>query len=178
MRNAEAVKHGLFGFDAGVMTVGRGIEFECLECSKENSEQGSYIGGTISAVPTGRLAGPTCGIHWPNILHIDPNRNLEIVEGWIRFLKPYDDCPDTILSPDSNAFRSQLAHYQWATLVLCNNVIHLSFFAINNLSQPVGKANFTIKVHGSRQLTFKPLGIKIVQQSLVFKIISAITLLN
>lgn len=81
MRNAESVKHGLFGFDAGVMTVDRGIEIECLECSEKGSGQGSYIGGTISSVPTGRLAGPTCGIHWPSILHIDPNRNLEIVEG-------------------------------------------------------------------------------------------------
>ena len=161
MRNVEAVQHGLFGFDGDVMTVDRGPEIECLERNDSVSDQGRYLGGTISTRPAGTLTGPTCGIHWANVLHIDPRRNLEIVDGWVKFLQAHHDRFDMILAPDSNAFRRQLAHCQCTRLAFRDKVIDFSFTAVDHLPQTVNKDSFTIKVKGSRKLAFESFGIDI-----------------
>ena len=67
MQNSDDVLYDLFGVDHGVMTIDRG-----------NDQMDWDI---IGKEPTKELSGPTCGMHWPNLLHEDPKRNSEIVEG-------------------------------------------------------------------------------------------------
>ncbi len=50
-------------------------------------------------------------MHWPNLLHGDPERNKEIVRGWIDFLKPYNERFETMLARDSVHFQKQLLHH-------------------------------------------------------------------
>lgn len=140
MANAEAVQQGVFGFDAGVMTVDRGEDL--LDWN------------VIGQVPSGTLTGPTCGLHWPNLLHPDPDRNSEIVAGWVALLAPWNDRADTMLAPDSVAFERQLVHHVCTRIALSGDTIDLDFRETDDLPTPMGRDSLTLKVRSPVPLDF------------------------
>jgi len=151
MRNNEEVQYGVFGIDAGVMTVDRG------------SDQFSW--DVFSAQPTGTAQGQTCGLHWPNMLHPDPERNSEVVGRWVTYLTPFNDRLDTLLASDSVAFQRQLAHQACTQLSITGNRIELDFTRTNTLPDRLAKREFTLKVKNPRQLQFSSRNIEIVSIS-------------
>jgi len=140
MANADAVQHGVFGFDAGVMTVDRGDDLLDWD--------------VIGQVPGGPLNGPTCGLHWPNLLHPDPERNPEIVAGWVALLAPYDDRADTMLASDSVLFQHQLVHHVCTRVVRSADAIDLDFRETDRLRGAAGGGELTLKVRSASALGF------------------------
>ena len=140
MANADDVQRGVFGLDSGVMTVDRGDDLLDWD--------------VIGQVPSGALTGPTCGLHWPNLLHPDPERNSEIVAGWVALLAPYDDRTDTMLAPDSLSFQHQLAHHVCTSTTVSGNSIELDFRETDSLPTPTGRGTLTLKVRGASALDF------------------------
>jgi len=117
MHTSRPPEHDCFGFDAGVITVDRGHDL-CRWFE-------------VGPRPGGALDGPICGMHWPNLLHADPERNHEVVERWAAFLKPYDLRCDTMLAPDTRAFASQLAFHHLAQIAIAGDTIHVNLAAIS-----------------------------------------------
>ncbi|MCB0284712.1 MAG: hypothetical protein KDF60_19170 [Calditrichaeota bacterium] len=155
MYNREGVQFRLFGMDDGVITVDRG----------EDLFDWNIFGGK----PNGTLNGPCCGLHWPNLLHPDPQRNSEIVEAWVDFLKPYNDKPETILAEDSSSFRAQLVHHVCSKVDVQGNQIEIDFNATDKLPEQPANKNLIIKVASEKKLTFKSdeiniSGTKIIQE--------------
>ncbi len=150
MANAGDVQHGLFGIDSGVLTVDRGQDLLTWD--------------TIATPPSGTLTGPTCGMHWPNILHTDPDRNHEIVEAWIRFLEPYDRAFDTTLAPDSDLFRQQLLHHQLTGIRQSDDRIEFDFSRTDALDYIGERKRFFIKVLSPNTFHFKASGMRILEQ--------------
>jgi hypothetical protein len=138
MAHAEAVQHGVFGLDSGVMTVDRGHDL--LDWN------------VIGQVPSGPVTGPTCGLHWPNLLHPDPERNSEIVAGWVALLAPFDDRPDTMLAPDSVAFQQQLAHHVCTRVTRSGDAIDLDFRETDTLPASLGRGELTLKMRSASAL--------------------------
>ncbi len=132
MHNRAAVNYGVFGFDAGVITIDRGQDL--LEWY------------SIGAVPIGVLRGPTCGMHWPNLLHPNPERNSEIVEGWVRFLQPLNDSMGTLLATNSEHFRTQLVYRVCTQLTPTERGIQLDFTKVDGLPRPPKQDELTLKV--------------------------------
>lgn len=152
MYNKERIQYGLFGFDAGVMTIDRGED--------------EFPWTAFPGDPKKELSGPTCGMHWPNLLHPDPERNLEVVEKWVNYLKPYNEKPDMMLAPDSVDFQNQLAHHALTKVELKRNSISINFSETDKLSDSVGKDLLTLKIHADKIIQFKPIGVKIISQLL------------
>ena len=142
MYNAQAITHDFLGFDTDVMTVDRGRDLLSWK--------------SIGAIPRGEINGPTCGLHWPNLLHPDTKRNLEIVDGWVRFLRPYDDRLDRMLAPDSEFFHHQLAHNCCTKLSLKNTKVELDFSEVDKLPNRIGENNLIIKLQSAFDLNFIP----------------------
>jgi hypothetical protein len=140
MANADAVLHGVFGLDSGVMTVDRGDDLLDWD--------------VIGQVPSGALTGPTCGLHWPNLLHPDPERNAEIVAAWVALLAPYDERADTMLAPDSVAFQRQLAHHVCTRVTRSGDAIDLDFRETDTLPTLMGRSSLTLKVRSPSVLGF------------------------
>jgi hypothetical protein len=140
MANADAVQHGVFGLDSGVMTVDRGDDLLDWD--------------VIGQVPEGPVTGPTCGLHWPNLLHPDPERNSEVVAGWVALLAPYEDGADTMLAPDSVSFQHQLAHRVCTRLTRSGDAIDLDFRETDTLPAPLGRGALTLKVTSASALEF------------------------
>jgi hypothetical protein len=143
----------LFGIDAEVMTVDRG----------EDLFDWNIIGGK----PVTKLTGPTCGLHWPNLLHPDPERNPEIVSGWVNFLAPYNNQIETLLAPDSVFFQQQLAHHICTEAVVTGPFIDLDFEKTSALPEPVAGHQLVIKLRSKAELQFTAENIKIISHSFV-----------
>jgi hypothetical protein len=120
MRNREAAKGSVFVFDDGVMTIDRGHDL--LDWNN------------IGQVPTGELRGPTCGMHWANLLHTNPARNSEIVEGWVKLLQPLKDSLDLWLATNSESFRTQLIFHTSTKLAPTENGFRLDFTNVDAFS--------------------------------------------
>jgi len=147
MYNAEGVQYGLFGIDDGVITVDRG----------EDLFDWDIFGGK----PSGVLSGPTCGLHWPNLLHQNPQRNSEIVDAWVKFLKPYNDKPGTLLAKDSSSFINQLLHHVSTKVQIHGPNIEIDFRETDKLPEQFSNNQITIKVASGKRLTFSSDQIKI-----------------
>ena len=147
MFNAEKAQFGLFGIDSGVITVDRGKDLLGWDDFGEN--------------PTGIVNGPTCGLHWPNLLHEDPSRNSEIVDAWVKLLKPYDDKPETVLAKNSTAFRNQLVHHVCTKVQIDDDKIEIDFQETNNLNNQLSNNRLTVKIESERKLAFNSDDVKI-----------------
>lgn len=149
--NANRIQNRFFGFDAGVITIDRGSdEFPWL---------------TFPGNPSKVLTGPTCGLHWPNMLHPDPKRNSEVVKNWVNYLKPYNESPNMMLAPDSVGFQQQLAHHSLTEIELEGDLIVFDFTETDKLPSLVGKDGLTIKIQADKPIQFKPDGLIIKSQS-------------
>ena len=71
----------------------------------------------VAAKPEGALKGPIVALHWANLLHADPARNLEVVKPWITAMRESADSRETILAPDLHCCWSQYCHQQLAQLI-------------------------------------------------------------
>ena len=151
MLNKEEAKHGALGFDSNVMTVDRGADLVNWD----------VIGGN----PEGTINGSTCGMHWPNLLHEDPERNSEIVDRWVKFLKPYNNKQGTMLAKHSVEFQHQLAHNVCTKSELIGNTIELDFSEIDKLPKTFSKKELTIKVKSKTKLSFKSNNINVISIS-------------
>ena len=145
MFNAQAVSHQYFGFDTDVLTIDRGKDL--LDWN------------VIGVPPEGTINGPTCGMHWANLIHPDPDRNTEMVNEWVKLLAPYHEKEDTMLPPDSQYFQSQLLYHTLAKAMRTKNSIMLDFKALDNQPAEKVKQEFTLKVKSKKALQFKFRGI-------------------
>ncbi|MCP4639306.1 MAG: hypothetical protein GY851_02665 [bacterium] len=100
MHRDREPEYPLFGMDGGVMTADRGHDL-CPWYA-------------IEPELAGALEGPICGMHWPNLLHSNPERNSEIVDRWVGLLKPYGRGVDTTLARDAKTFATQLVYHTCA----------------------------------------------------------------
>ena len=140
MHNAEGAQFDLFGIDSGVITVDRGEDL--LDWND------------VGKKPSGTLTGPTCGLHWPNLLHEDPLRNSEIVDAWVNLLKPYNDKPETLLAENSASFRNQLVHHVCTKVQVRDDKIDLDFLETKKLNKQLSNGQLTLKIESERKLTF------------------------
>ena len=151
MANSESVSNHFFGFDSGVITVDRGEDL--LDWNM------------IGVVPKGTIKGPVCGMHWPNLLHADPKRNSESVSEWVKLLKPYNESAGTMLAPDSEQFRVQLAHSGCTVVKIEENAIEFDFANTDSLPVSYFNDEFFIKLESTNKVKFQSNDLKILTET-------------
>lgn len=140
MLNKEKAQYDIFGVDSGIITVDRGADLLDWD----------VIGGN----PEGVIAGSTCGMHWPNMLHEDPERNSEIVDRWVKFLAPYNDKQETLLAKSSLTFQQQLVHHKLTKVEIADSAIKLDFSDTNKIDTIILNEELTVKVSSHAELKF------------------------
>ena len=153
MQNADKVKNAVFGLDAGVLTIDRGNDL--------------LNWNVISSLPKGEIPGPTCGMHWPNLLHENPERNSEIVQGWAAFLRPYDDRLETLLAQNSDHFQKQLIHHISTRIRVAGKQIELDFSEADKLGTEKAMDGLTVKFRSSQKTCFDSQDLDILSSSAV-----------
>ena len=142
MFHRDRVTHEIFGLDSEVITVDRGRDLLSWK--------------SIGETPEGEMKGPTCGLHWPNLLHQDPERNSEIVKGWVDFLRPYNEQPETLLAKTSEEFCHQLVHHRCTSLNITDDYIAFNFSEVDKLSSSFGQEDLILRLASSTELAFEP----------------------
>jgi hypothetical protein len=141
MFHRDRVTHKWFGFDDDIITIDRGRDLLSWK--------------SIGEIPKGELKGPTCGLHWPNLLHPDPERNNEIVKGWVDFLKPYNDKMDTLLARNSEEFCQQLVHHQFTAVTVSDAQLNIDFTETDKLESHIGQGDLIIKIASRDEIIFE-----------------------
>jgi hypothetical protein len=139
MAKGRQPRHEWFDFDRGLITV--------------NRDHDLFPWHVIGGVPERPFDGPVCAMHWPNMLHIDPSRNAEIVDGWVKMLQGVDREVDRMLSPNTEAFCAQLIHHGVTRLAVQGDTIDID--AADYFRQPwksrAGDA-LTLRVQSQREI--------------------------
>jgi hypothetical protein len=80
----------------------------------------------ISAIPPEIISGPVVALHWSNLLHSDPPRNIEVVELWAKAVLRASHNLDTILATDVSHCMQQAAAYYLADMHLMDNSVEIN----------------------------------------------------
>jgi len=115
----------------------------------------------IGVRPTGRPGGPVIGMHWPNILHEDPARNAEIVDGWVAVISQLGREPGRMCARDSREFFAQLACHAAVKVEVQEGKIAFDFRALRKLGIRNLAADFSVQIEGAPGVSFAAQGLSI-----------------
>jgi hypothetical protein len=132
MRRAREPEAAFFGVECGLVTVDRGTE--------------APFWSAKACRPDYEVDGPIVGLHWPNLLHPDPDRNEEVVARWVEFLRPYDARCDRMLAPDTRRCWTQLVYCAGAEVSRDGGGIILDFGSLCDLDAALLGDEFTLKI--------------------------------
>ncbi|MBA2479338.1 MAG: hypothetical protein H0V44_01650 [Planctomycetes bacterium] len=108
----------------------------------------------IGPTPSGDLTHPIVGMHWPHVLHVDPARNGETVDGWVHFLSAHGRSPRTMLARDTGEFRTQLAHHLCTARTVRDHGIDLDYSGFDRLPRTHLSRRLVVKVAADTPLSF------------------------
>jgi len=125
----------LFGVDEGLMTVDRGT--------------GSPPWDAAAPRPEADLDGPLLGLHWPNVLHPDPERNEAVVDRWVRRIAPVGARADRVLARDTAEAWTQLAYHVRARVLPTGDGLALDFAGVDALGAVGLRETFVLTLSGA-----------------------------
>ena len=115
--------------------------------------------------PAWDFCGPILPLHWGNLLHPDPARNSEIIEGWAQLLLEGTAGLDHILVKDLETCWSQAAAVYFGRLYSDDESIIVDLQSLpDDLSDDNGAV--ILKVRGRRPLSFDSRGAQVVSKCL------------
>jgi hypothetical protein len=147
-RQFKAPKHPKITWESGVMLLERGAA--------------PVAWNEPASPPVWNGPQPILPLHWGNLLHSQPERNLEIVDLWADMLLVKTSGPDLILAEDTAACWRQAAVYYLAEIKNESNRIVIDLKGLPKLSQASGA--FSIKIQGRPGAGWHTFGAKIIEQ--------------
>ncbi|MCR2822859.1 hypothetical protein [Lederbergia panacisoli] len=151
MPRSKQPESELFGFDGPLIAVNRGADL--------------IFWDVIEPEVSGKITGPICGMHWPNLLHSDPERNGEVVSRWVKLLEPHQNQFDTMLAANTAEGFSQVVYHSEVSFKADSSGCYLDFSKLSGLkSKPPGLLNyFTIKVKNNVRIVSASKEIELVE---------------
>jgi len=147
-RQFKAPKHPKITWESGVTLLDRGSA--SVEWNK------------VASPPTWNGPQPILPLHWGNLLHSQPERNIEIVDLWADMLLLNTSVPDLILIEDVAACWRQAAVHYLAKIKTKNKRIIIDLSGLPEISSVCGV--FFIKIQGQPDLCWHSIGGKIIEQ--------------
>lgn len=133
------------------------------ECGVGLLERGlSPVPWNVSAsLPSWDFSGPILPLHWGNLLHPNPARNNDIVDGWAEMLLTGTAGPERILADSYDTCWRQAAIFYFGKLSLDSESIVVDLQALPK-DLPNASGCFYLKVRGCHRTPFRSLGAQIV----------------
>ncbi|MFV0438057.1 MAG: hypothetical protein ACK5PS_11805 [Desulfopila sp.] len=101
-RRYRPPQHQLLGWECGVGLLERGLS--------------PVSWSRPAATPAWDFSGPILPLHWGNLLHPDPARNNEVIDGWTMLLHQKTPAPQRLLAPDLASCWRQTVMWAFARL--------------------------------------------------------------
>jgi hypothetical protein len=163
-RSMQAILHD-FGVDLVTTRFSRARRYQppiherlTWECGVGLLERGvSPVAWNVpAAMPVWDDPGPIMALHWSNLLHPDPQRNGEIVDGWVEMLLRQTAGPERILARDAAACWRQSAVSELALCRSDGRSLCMDLRAIPNLE--CFKGSFHLKISGCGKRAWQCVG--------------------
>jgi len=148
MIRSKEPQYSTFGIIHGMLTVNRFLPDLC-------------DWDAIGPDPSGEITGPVCGVHWPNILNMNPDKNLEVTDRWVKLLQPYNERFDRMLAPNTREGFSQVVYAETAALRTEQNALYLDFSTLRGLNSPGILNTFYLKTRGRTLPKYASAGLSI-----------------
>jgi len=100
----------------------------------------------ISTPPHVSGHGPLLSLHWANILHSDPQRNMEVVDSWVDFLKPFQEKFHWMLAPDTPTCWTQFAYRELTTIRPFEKGVQIDIEKLADLPSKPLTGNLTLHI--------------------------------
>lgn len=134
-----------FGFDGPLLAV---------EWGAVKGNEGRGLLPWYEANPTLTTArtmeGPVLGLHWPNLLHPDPERNGEVIDRWVAYLQQFELRPDRMLARNTTEGYAQLLYHQGTDVTTEQGAILFDFSRLDSWNRQLPTRSFTVKVVADR----------------------------
>lgn len=102
----------------------------------------------IAAPPVGAPNAPVLSLHWANLLHPDPHRNMDVVGPWIDFLTPFQRSFQWMLAPDTPSCWTQFAFRELARIAPFENGFEIDIAPIADLPANALTGHVTLHITG------------------------------
>ena len=110
---------------------------------------------TSASEPCFQFDRPVMALHWANILHPDPERNLEVIKRWVAYIREKSEKKAILLARDTQSCFTQYLHKVMSTIRRTDQEIIVDVRWIKNVpSLVLGKAIF-IKIETPPGIEFK-----------------------
>ena len=137
-------QHPLMAWEAGVLIIERGIA--------------PVPWHLIAASPQFAFDRPVLSLHWANLLDEDIQRNLDVVQRWIDFLKNRLDPMAQMLSPDTATCWSQFAYRSLSRIRQTGDGMEIDIRALHEIPKKILKKQFFIKIAHSKPVRWLVFG--------------------
>ena len=125
-------QHPLMAWEAGVLIIERGTA--------------PVPWHAIAAEPQFTFDRPVLSLHWANLLDEDIQRNLDVVQRWVDFLKNRLDPMVQMLSPDTATCWSQFVYRSLSRIRQTDDGVAIDLRELRDVPQKTLKTQFFIKV--------------------------------
>ena len=130
-------QHPLMAWETGVLMIERG--------------SAPVPWHTIAAQPQFAFDRPVLSLHWANLLDEDTRHNLDVVQGWVDFIKRGIDPMQQMLSPDTATCWTQFAYRTLSQIRQTYNGITVDIRPLRRLPENTLKKHFFLKIaHSGR----------------------------
>ncbi|SDO58473.1 hypothetical protein [Desulforhopalus singaporensis] len=97
-----------------------------------------------TVLPGGTICGPVLPLHWGNLLHLDPRRNMELIDPWAEAILARAKRIDCTLSPDVEACFRQAAVCLFGQMNKVEKGVEISLERLPELLPAAG--GFVVKI--------------------------------
>ena len=105
MHRSKEPQTRLFGLEEGLLALDRGSDLFSYHQMNPFSQTGPVPSADLPAIK-----GAVCGMHWSNLLHVQPERNPEVIDSWVAYLQANGRRPDRMLAADTAEAFSQAVY--------------------------------------------------------------------
>ncbi len=139
MKKTNKIQNKYFGIDNGIPTVDRG-------------DNGIPWFETNPNIADKTFEGPICGIHWANILHSNPKKNMNTVALWSEKINFHGQLFDRIIAKDTFDCWTQLVYHCLTDIHFNNNTIYFDFSKIEKMDLPFLNDSFHVKLETTKKI--------------------------
>ncbi len=116
----------------------------------------------VSAEPVFSFEWPVLSLHWSNILHFYPEKNISVVKKWADFLNNEVVKHDLIILPNAKESLVQLIYSNLAEIKTFENVVEINLEKVRDVLPDLDENIFYVKIDINPEKPIKVKGGKIV----------------
>jgi hypothetical protein len=118
------------------------------ECGVMLVDRGKHVPvwNNTNCDPLFSFDGPVLALHWPNILHSDPEKNSMVVDRWVQFIKTGVEKNGYVLSQNLMSCLTQFSYKQFSKIEKVHNGYIVDLSWRKNIPQHLLGASFFLKV--------------------------------